>query len=177
MSAVPYRRTFARLLSFLRPYKRGLVISTNPDVGSLQPPKTGVTLIVSKGPKPVVVPDVTGEPADQATAELEALGLLVNPSERYDAKVEQGKVISTSPSANFRAHQGDTIAIVVSKGPRLFPVPDVTGKHIDEAIKIIEKAGFHANARQIFPFGPDKVVRETPRDPQPKGATIELDYY
>ena len=25
MSAVPYRRTFARLLSFLRPYKRGLV--------------------------------------------------------------------------------------------------------------------------------------------------------
>src|SRR5438046_8399875 len=27
MSAVPYRRTFVRLLSFLRPYKRGLVIS------------------------------------------------------------------------------------------------------------------------------------------------------
>jgi ABC-type multidrug transport system fused ATPase/permease subunit len=34
MSAVPYRRTFARLLSFLRPYKRGLVISIVLAVGS-----------------------------------------------------------------------------------------------------------------------------------------------
>jgi eukaryotic-like serine/threonine-protein kinase len=156
---------------------KGRVISTTPDIGSPQPRETGVTLIVSKGPKPVVVPDVTGEPQDQATAELEALGLHVNPSQKFDDKVEEGKVISTSPTADFRAHEGDTIAIVVSKGPHLFPVPDVTGKPIDEAIKIIEKAGFHADAKQIFPFGPNKVVRETPRDPQPKGATIELDYY
>jgi ATP-binding cassette subfamily B protein len=34
MSAVPYRRTFARLLSFLRPYKRGLAASIVLAVGS-----------------------------------------------------------------------------------------------------------------------------------------------
>jgi ATP-binding cassette subfamily B protein len=34
VSAVPYRRTFARLLSFLRPYKRGLVISIVLAIGS-----------------------------------------------------------------------------------------------------------------------------------------------
>jgi ATP-binding cassette subfamily B protein len=34
VSAVPYRRTFARLLSFLRPYKRGLAISAVLAVGS-----------------------------------------------------------------------------------------------------------------------------------------------
>src|SRR5881409_546155 len=34
MSAVPYRRTFARLLSFLRPYKRGLVVSIFLAIGS-----------------------------------------------------------------------------------------------------------------------------------------------
>jgi len=34
MSAVPYRRTFTRLLSFLRPYKRGVAISTVLAVGS-----------------------------------------------------------------------------------------------------------------------------------------------
>jgi ATP-binding cassette subfamily B protein len=34
MSAVPYRRTFARLLSFLGPYKRGLVISIVLAIGS-----------------------------------------------------------------------------------------------------------------------------------------------
>ncbi|HUJ55675.1 MAG TPA: ABC transporter ATP-binding protein [Gaiellaceae bacterium] len=34
MSAVPYRRTFARLLAFLRPYKRGLAVSAVLAVGS-----------------------------------------------------------------------------------------------------------------------------------------------
>ena len=34
MSAVPYRRTFARLLSFLRPYRRGLAISIVLAIGS-----------------------------------------------------------------------------------------------------------------------------------------------
>ncbi len=34
MSAVPYRRTFARLLSFLRPYKRGLIASIFLAIGS-----------------------------------------------------------------------------------------------------------------------------------------------
>jgi ATP-binding cassette, subfamily B, bacterial len=34
VSAVPYRRTFGRLLSFLRPYKRGLVISIFLAIGS-----------------------------------------------------------------------------------------------------------------------------------------------
>ena len=34
MSAVPYRRTFARLLSFLRPYRRGVAISIVLAVGS-----------------------------------------------------------------------------------------------------------------------------------------------
>jgi len=34
VSAVPYRRTFARLLSFLRPYRRGLVISVVLAIGS-----------------------------------------------------------------------------------------------------------------------------------------------
>src|SRR6478752_7229372 len=34
MSAVPYRRTFARLLSFLRPYRRGVVISIFLAIGS-----------------------------------------------------------------------------------------------------------------------------------------------
>jgi ATP-binding cassette subfamily B protein len=34
MSAVPYRRTLARLLSFLRPYRRGLVISIVLAIGS-----------------------------------------------------------------------------------------------------------------------------------------------
>ena len=157
--------------------KKGHVISTTPDIGSEQPRDTGVTLVVSRGPKPVTMPDVSGEPVDQATSELGALGLHVSTTSKFDDKVPQGKVITSSPPAATTVYQGDTIELVVSKGPHLFPVPDVTGKNIDDAIKIINEAGFHPDPKQIFPFGPNKVVRETPTGQQPKGTTIELDYY
>lgn len=157
--------------------KKGRVISTTPDIGSEQPRETGVTLIVSRGPKPVTMPDVSNEPVDQATSELEALGLHVTTTSKYNDKIDQGKVITSSPPPTTTVYQGDTVELVVSKGPHLFPVPDVTGKNIDDAIKIISQAGFHADPKQIFPFGPNKVVRETPTGMQPKGTTIELDYY
>jgi ATP-binding cassette subfamily B protein len=47
VSAVPYRRTFARLLSFLRPYKRGLVISIFLAIGS-QAAQIALILVTGK---------------------------------------------------------------------------------------------------------------------------------
>ena len=47
MSAVPYRRTFARLLSFLRPYKRGLVVSIFLAIGS-QAAQIALILVTGK---------------------------------------------------------------------------------------------------------------------------------
>jgi len=48
MSAVPYRRTFARLLSFLQPYKRGVVISIVLAVGS-QAAQIALIWVTGKG--------------------------------------------------------------------------------------------------------------------------------
>ncbi len=47
MSAVPYRRTFRRLLGFLRPYKRSLITSTILAVGS-QAAAIGIVLLVGE---------------------------------------------------------------------------------------------------------------------------------
>ncbi|HXH87364.1 MAG TPA: ABC transporter ATP-binding protein [Gaiellaceae bacterium] len=47
MSAVPYRRTFIRLLGFLRPYKRSLIVSTILAVGS-QAAAIGIVVLVQQ---------------------------------------------------------------------------------------------------------------------------------
>ena len=47
MSAVPYRRTFVRLLGFLRPYKRSLIVSTVLAVGS-QAAAIGIVVLVQQ---------------------------------------------------------------------------------------------------------------------------------
>jgi eukaryotic-like serine/threonine-protein kinase len=157
---------------------KGLVIRTTPDIGSEQPRATGVTLVVSRGPKPVTLPDVSGEPVDQATTELAGLGLHVTATKKFDDQVDNGDVISSNPLPGTTVHQGDTVVVFVSKGPRLFEVPDVRGKKIDEAARIISDAGFRpAPHREPIPFGDGQVIQESPRGMQPHGTTINLYYY
>jgi beta-lactam-binding protein with PASTA domain/tRNA A-37 threonylcarbamoyl transferase component Bud32 len=155
----------------------GHVIRTDPPAGQTIDVSRGVTLIVSKGPRPVDVPDVTGKTYDEAASLLSAVHLRAQRRDVFSDTVPAGKVVDTQPAAGTTAHVGQTVTVDVSKGPRLIPVPDVTGKPIQEAIKKINEAGFRAEPRQIFPGGPGKVVRETPSGMQPPGTTIELDYY
>ncbi|RLK49669.1 Stk1 family PASTA domain-containing Ser/Thr kinase [Microbacterium telephonicum] len=97
---------------------KGLVIRVDgiPDDAPLHKGDT-VTLVVSDGPKPVEVPDVTGETIRTAVRELEALGFDVN------AGIDDGdlplgfkywdvyKVRSTNPKAGTMAPKGSTITL------------------------------------------------------------------
>ena len=155
----------------------GRVISTNPKAGTSIHSGNGVVLVVSKGPRPVDVPNVSGKTYDEAVSLLDAVSLHARRINVFSDSVPAGRVVSTTPTAGSTAHVGDTVTVNVSKGPRLIPVPDVTGKPIQEAIRIINQAGFVAEPRQIFPGGPGKVVRQTPSGMQKPGSHIELDYY
>jgi serine/threonine-protein kinase len=57
---------------------RGSVISQSPGKGASVPRGTTVTLVVSKGPPPVQVPNVVGQSLSSATARLQAAGLKVD---------------------------------------------------------------------------------------------------
>lgn len=155
----------------------GHVVSSDPPAGNEIAPGTAVSLVVSKGPPPVTMPDVHGKSVDDATAILIGLGLQVTTTQSFSDTVKSGIVISSSPGAGASLRKGDTVNLVVSKGPQLFPVPNVTGMDINHAIRVIEQAGFHADPQQAFPGGPGNVFRETPTGQQPKGTTIELDYF
>ena len=64
-----------------------------------------VRLNVSKGPQPVVVPSVIGEPFDQAASELQAKGFRMQP--RFvDDNQPANTVIGQSPSAGGHGGQG-----------------------------------------------------------------------
>ena len=53
----------------------------------------------------------------------------------FSDKVPEDTVIASTPAAGFDAHKGDTVTLVVSKGPQLYPVPDVRGMKVDDAVK------------------------------------------
>jgi beta-lactam-binding protein with PASTA domain len=77
----------------------GLVISTNPSAGTEVAPGTEVALVVSTGPGDVVVPDILGMTADEATAAIEAAGLTISVLEDADNPDPDGVVIHQDPSA------------------------------------------------------------------------------
>ena len=155
--------------------KKNHVISTDPKPGAAVSPKTAVTLVVSQGPSPVTVPDVTGKPVDQATSILQAVGLQVTTTQQYDDKIPAGKVITTNPPPGSSAHVGDSVNLVVSKGPQTFPVPDVVGEKLKDAEKTLTDAGFGFTVSN-FPGGPDRVLSQSPGggSKAKKGTVVQL---
>jgi serine/threonine-protein kinase len=105
----------------------GTVIDQNPNAGVKLEQGSQVTITVSKGPPPVKIPDVTGAPEADARTALEAAGFVVTTSDEFSTTVAQGDVIRTDPPVNSQAPKGSTVNVVVSKGPKTFPMPNVVG--------------------------------------------------
>jgi len=155
---------------------KGLIIRAS--LGPTDPPvarNTAVDVVVSRGPKPVPVPDLTGTNVTAATAQLAQLGLQASTTSAYSSTVPQGDVISQSPDHGTLA-KGRTVALVVSKGPQLFAVPNVTGKSYEDAAQILTQAGFQVRRYNILGGFFDTVRRESPGagSMQPKGTVITL---
>lgn len=145
--------------------------------GAEIPRHATVTLTVSKGPAPVTITSQAGQSLEAATAALTADGLKVTSSEEFSATVDKGVVISQSPEQGTKGHRGDTVELVVSKGPELFEVPNVMRHGIGSATDTLKAAGFEVEVRHAATyFGLGFVVGQKPGggDLQPKGTTIVL---
>jgi serine/threonine-protein kinase len=154
---------------------QGQVIVTDPPAGRKFAPGTPVTFTVSRG-SPVDVPDVIGDPVDDARQTLQEAGFTVvlAPDKVYSDEADKDTVALESPDRNTQAARGDTVTLTVSKGQQLFPVPDVTGKSQDDAKRILEEAGFKTRVINLF-FG-DTVFSQSPDggNQSPKGTTVTL---
>ncbi len=154
----------------------GEVVRTDPEAGAERHPDTAVAIVVSKG-SPVDVPDVTGESADDATAELEDAGLkvVVAPG-RVSSPEDEGNVARQSVPEGTEAAEGDTVTLTVSSGPRMIDVPDVTGKDVDDARGELEDAGFEVKVDRPFLSFSDTIASQSVDggDRAPEGSTITI---
>jgi eukaryotic-like serine/threonine-protein kinase len=96
--------------------KAGIVVSQEPQAGSNLNEGSAVALTVSKGGKPVTVPDVVGTTSSEATTTLQNAGLKVNvvavPSDQ-----PSGTVVAQNPAAGKQAQAGGTVRLNVAKAP------------------------------------------------------------
>ncbi len=105
---------------------QGLVIKTDPGANSSAEKGPKITLYVSKGVAPQVVPNVVGKTQENATQILQTAGFSIGTiTQEYSSSVTAGQVISTDPVANTELTKGSIINLVVSKGKELI-MPDLT---------------------------------------------------
>lgn len=105
---------------------QGLVIKTDPGANSSAEKGAKITLYVSKGVAPQVVPNVVGKTQENATQILQTAGFSIGTiTQEYSSSVTAGQVISTDPVANTELTKGSIINLVVSKGKELI-MPDLT---------------------------------------------------
>ncbi|MFK4085884.1 Stk1 family PASTA domain-containing Ser/Thr kinase [Kribbella sp. NPDC020789] len=119
----------------------GRVITFYPRFDMLVKPGSAVNFVVSKGKKPIAVPDFTGKTYREANRALRKLGFVVQRTDQYDEKVPEGAVISQTPRGGT-LHAKDKVQVVVSKGPPLVDVPNVKRKSLADAEQILKAAGF-----------------------------------
>jgi serine/threonine-protein kinase len=153
---------------------KGRVITTDPARGTSLRRNTAVDVVVSKGPRPIRIPDLTGRPADPAKAILEKRGFEVDTTQVNDDQVPKGRVISQSPDSGT-GQKGDVISLVVSKGPVMVEVPNVVGMGLADAQQRLEAAGFAVSVRHASMYiGVQYVVATDPKrgSKAPKGSTV-----
>ncbi|MEE1086607.1 MAG: Stk1 family PASTA domain-containing Ser/Thr kinase [Schaedlerella sp.] len=97
----------------------GKVISQNPVGGKKAETGTTITIVVSLGPKEVLVkvPSLQGMSKSEAQNALSSAGLKANIVEQYNSNVTTGYVISQTVSGGSEVPEGTTITVYVSLGP------------------------------------------------------------
>lgn len=121
---------------------QGAAISVTPAPGSTVDHSTTVTVVLSKGLKPITFPDVVGKTRTEAESTLAPDNLTITWKQEYSDSVEEGTVISASAAAGDALHWGDSVTITVSQGPQMATVPDVVGNSYDDAEKTLTALGF-----------------------------------
>ncbi|MFF0850234.1 Stk1 family PASTA domain-containing Ser/Thr kinase [Streptomyces sp. NPDC003280] len=145
--------------------KNGTVVSSDPTAGSRIRGNGSVTLVISRGPRIVKVPNLRGVPLAEARSRLKSAGLEPGMvSGDFSDSVARGSVVGTDPETGTARHAGSAIALLVSKGSPV-DVPDVTGEDPDTARQDLQDAGLKvriAAQRVTSEYDKGQVARQSP---------------
>ena len=121
----------------------GAVIRTQPLANTVTNPDTLVTIIVSVGQEAFPIPYVIDLETERAVYVIEKSGFTVGQKlEVNDDNIPRGFVISQNPIAGKKMSPESTVDLVISSGPSLIEISDLSRKSPEDATQILETLGF-----------------------------------
>ena len=129
----------------------GFVIRTQPPANTSTNPDTLVTIIVSVGPEAYPIPYVVDLETERAVFVIEESGFTVGQKiEVNDDNVPIGYIISQNPIAGKKMGPGSTVDLVVSSGPSLIVLSDLSKKSVEDATQILNTLGLEFETIEEF---------------------------
>jgi beta-lactam-binding protein with PASTA domain/predicted Ser/Thr protein kinase len=153
-----------------------IVVSQDPGAGTRTDKGNPVTIVVSTGLPKVDVPDVRGDVATDAVAEITQLGLVAKVV-HVNSDKETGTVTGQDPAPGKHVVKGTKVRINVSQGPKPVAIPPVVGVPYEQAAAELQAAGFAVARRDVESHDPKgTVVQEDPsaNTLAAKGSTVTL---
>jgi len=158
------------------PVGAGVILSQTPPPGRRLKEGSTVSVVLSSGPPPVMVPDlhaVTGDCPAIATV-LKQAHLQAACSDVNSTTTAQGGVIDWNPKG--LVPWGSAVDVTVSSGPPIESIPPLTGSTCTGATTALKAVGLVANCVNQYsttvPSG--QVVSWSPQSTAPEGATVTV---
>jgi eukaryotic-like serine/threonine-protein kinase len=155
---------------------QGQVFAQSPKAGARVDESSSVTLKVSKGPKPVIVPGVVGSTFESANSALMGAGFAVRRKDVED-NAPKDTVIAQTPDAGTYQPPGTTVTLTVSRGPKTSTIPDVTSLSQADAVQQLQASGFKVKVvtQPVNDPGQDGIVQtQDPTGQAPPGTAVTI---
>ena len=123
-------------------YEEGYIFEQTLEAGTKVDKGSEILVAVSAGAKVINFPDLVGMTKAEAEGTLGTLGIKYQIIEQASEDVEKGEVIKTSPTGSVS--DGGIVYVYISSGKdvKTSLVPNVVGKHLEQAKFVIENSGF-----------------------------------
>tara|TARA_B100000674_G_scaffold250185_1_gene206273 strand:- start:353 stop:2122 length:1770 start_codon:yes stop_codon:yes gene_type:complete len=129
----------------------GSVIRTQPPANTETSSDTLVTIIVSVGPEAYPVPYVVDLETERAVFVIEESGFTIGQKiEVNDDNIPIGFVVSQNPMAGKKMGPGSSIDLVISSGPSLIVLGNLSKKSLEDATQILETLGLEFETIEEF---------------------------
>jgi len=126
-------------------FEEGTVLEQSVGPGQRIEADTRVDVVVSLGPRTLLVPGVVGRDAEAARSFLRDLGLVVAQRFEHSAR-PAGEVIGQLPEAREEVPRAQHVELTVSKGPEMRIMPDLGGTLLADAREQLTDLGLEYTA-------------------------------
>lgn len=161
---------------------KGLVVKTNPPIGTKVKEKAEITLYVSSGNPKIKMKDYTNEELTDALDDLLSKGFKeanIDVQKEYSDTVGNNRVIKQTPKGNRSVSPDETgVTLFVSKGAESFSLENMYGYSKNRATSYLDSVGLSmlesGEYSDVIP--PGQVIYTVPNSGSPvsKGDTITV---